>query len=147
MWMLDHKYGQMQKNWCFWAMVLEKTLESPLDCKEIELINPKGNQSWILIRMTDTEAEAPMLWSPDAKNKLIGKDSVSGKDWSLNEKGTTEDEMVGWHHWLDGHEFQQALGIGDEQGILACCSPWGHKETRLSDWAELIWFMGFPGGG
>ena len=93
--MLDHKYGQMQKNWCFWAMVLEKTLESPLDCKEIELINPKGNQSWILIRMTDTEAEASVLWSPDAKNKLIGKDPVSGKDWSLNEKGTTEDEIIG----------------------------------------------------
>ena len=95
MWMLDHKYGQMQKNWFFWAMVLEKTLESPLDCKEIELINPKGNQSWILIRMTDTEAEASVLWSPDAKNKLIGKDPVSGKDWSLNEKGTTEDEIIG----------------------------------------------------
>ena len=116
---LDHKESWALKNWCFWTMVLEKTLESPLDCKETA-VNPKGNQSWIFIGRTDAEAEAPILWPPDAKNWLIRKDPNSGKDWRQEKKGTIEDEMVGWHHWLDGHEFEQPLGVGDGQGSLLC---------------------------
>ena len=115
-------------------MVLKNTLESPLDCKEIKLVNPKGNKSWIFIGRTDTEAEAPVLWPPDAKSQLIGKDPGAGQE----EKGTAEDEMVGWHHWLNGHEFEQALGVSDGQGSLTCCSPCGHKSwTQLRDWTEL----------
>ena len=113
--------------------MLEKTLESPLDFKEIKPVNPKGNQFWILIGKTDAEAEAPILWPPDAKNQLIGKDSDAGKDWRQEEKGTIEDEMVGWHHQLDGREFECALGVGDGQGGLACCSPPGaNSQTRLN---------------
>ena len=108
-------------------MVLKKTLESPLDCKMIKPVNPIGNQPWIFIRGTDAEAEAPILWPPNAKNQLIRKDPDAGKDWTQEEKGTTEDEMVGGNHWLNGHEFEQALGDGEGQGSLACCSPWGHK--------------------
>ena len=104
MWELDCEEGWAPKNWCFWTVVLEKTLESPLDCKEIQPVNPKGNQSLIFIGRTDVKAETPILWPPDAKNWLIGKDPDTGKDWRW-EKGTTEDEMVGWHHWLNGHEF------------------------------------------
>ena len=122
--------------------MLEKTLESPLDRKEIKQVNPKRNQSWIFIGRTDAEAEVPILWPPDAKNWLIGKYPDAGKDWRQEEKGTTEDEMVGWHHWLNGHEFEPALGVGDGQGGVACCSPWGHKELdtieRLN-WTELNW--------
>ena len=106
MWELDYKESWAPKNWCFWTVVLEKTLESPLDCKEIQLVHPKGNQYWIFIGRSDTEAEAAILWPPDAKNWLIGKDRDAGKDWRQKEKGTTEDEMVGWHHWLNGHEFE-----------------------------------------
>ena len=127
----------MPKNWCFWTVVLEKTLESPLDCKEIQPVNPKGNQSWIVIGSTDDKAEAPVLWPADAKNWLIGKDPDAGKDWRQEQKGMTEDEMVGWHHWLDGHEFEQALGVGDGQGGLVCCSPWGCKESDTTEW--LSW--------
>ena len=105
MWELDHKESWALKNWCFWTVVLEKTLESPLDSKEIQPVHLKGNQSWIFIRRTDAEAETPILWAPDVKNWLIGKDPDAGKDWRQEEKGTTEDEMVGWHHRLDGHEF------------------------------------------
>ena len=133
MWELDHKEGWVLKNWCFWIAVLEKTLESPLDCKEIKPVNPKGNQSWIFTEKTDAEAEALILWPPDAKSWLIGKDPDAGKDWRQEEKGMTEDEMVGWHHRLDGHEFEQALGDGEEQGSLACCSPWGHKESETTE--------------
>ena len=133
MWELDHKEGWVPKNWCFWIAVLEKTLESPLDCKEIKPVNPKGNQSWIFTGKTDAEAEALILWPPDAKSWLIGKDPDAGKDWRQEEKGTTEDEMVGWHHQLDGHEFEQALGDGEEQGSLAYCSPWGHKESEKTE--------------
>ena len=118
----------------------KKTLESPLDCKEIKQVNPKGNQPWIFIGRTDVEAEAPKFWPPDAKSRLTGKDPDAGKDWRQEEKGTTEDEMVGWHQWLDGHEFVQALGVGDGQGSLECCSPWGHKEldtTERLNWTEL----------
>ena len=122
------------KNWCFWTVVLEKTLESPLDCKEIQPVHPKGNRSWIFIGSTDVEAETPILWPPDVKNRLIGKDPNSGKDWRWEEKGTTEDEMVGWHHWHDGHEFEYASGVGDGQGSLACCSPWGLKESDTAEW-------------
>ena len=136
MWELDHKESWVLKNWCFWTVVLLKTLESPLDCKEIKLVNPKGNQSWIFIGRTDAEAEAPILWPPDEKNWLIGKDPDAGKDRRQEEKGTTEDEMVGWHHQLDGHEFEQALGAGDGQGGLACCSPWDRRAGH--DWATEL---------
>ena len=138
MWELDHKEGWAPKNWCFWTVVLRKTLESPLDCKEIQPIHPKGNQSWIFIGRTDAEAETPILWPPDANNWLIWQDPDAGKDWR-QEKGTTEDEMVGWHHWLNGHEFEQALGVGEGQGSLACVRPWGHKESRHSWVTELNW--------
>ena len=110
---------------CFWTVVLEKTLKGLLDCKKIKPVNPKGNQSWIFIGRTD--AEAPILWPPDVKNRLTGKDPDAGKDWRQEEKGMTEDEMVGWHHQLYGREFERAPGVGDEQGSLECCSPWGHK--------------------
>ena len=119
--------------------MLEKTLESPLVYKEIKPVHCKGNQSWIFIGRTDAEAGTPILWSPYAKNWLIGKDPDLGKDWRQEEKGMTEDEIVGWCHQLNGHEFEQAPGVGDGQGSLACCSPWGRKDqTRLSDWTELI---------
>ena len=120
---LDHKEGWALKTWCFWTLMLEKILESPLDSKEIKPVNPKGNQSWVFIGRTDGEAETPILWPPDVKNWLIGKDPVAGKDWRQEEKGTTEDEMVGWYHRLNGHEFEQASGVGDGPGSLACCSP------------------------
>ena len=133
MWELDCEESWAPKNWCFWTVVLEKTLESPLDCKEIQPVHPKGNQSWIFIGRTDAEAETSKLWPPDAKNWLIGKDPDSGKDWRQKEKGTTEDEMVGWHHWLDRYEFEQALGVGDGQRSLACGSPWGCKESDMTE--------------
>ena len=118
----SHVWIWAPTNWCFWTVVLEKTLESPLDCKEIKSVNPKGNQSWIFVGRTDAEEETPILWPPDVKNWLIGKDPDAGKDWRREEKGMTEDEMFGWHH--RGHEFEQTLGIGDGQGSLACCSQW-----------------------
>ena len=127
MWELDHKEAWAPKNWCFWTVVLEKTLESPLDCKEIKLVNPKGNQSWIFIGRTDAKAEVLILWPPDVKNWLLRKDPDAGKDWRQEEKGMTEDEMVGWHHWLHEHEFEQTLGDGEGQGSLACCSPCSHN--------------------
>ena len=136
MWELDYKKNWAPKNWCFWTVVLEKTLQSPLDCKEIQELHPKGNQSWIFIGRTDAEAETPILWSPDMKNWLIWKDSDAGK-----QKGTTENEMVGWHHRLNGQEFKKALGAGDGQGGLACCSPWGHKELDMTErlnWTEVL---------
>ena len=144
MWELDHKESRAQKNLCFWTVVLEKTLESPLDCKEIQPVHPKGNQSWIFIGKTDVEAEAPILWPPDVKNGLIWKDPDAGKDWR-QEKGTTEDEMVRCHHQFDGHEFEQAPGHGGGQGSLACCSPWGHKESDMTEWLTnwlqgIVWF-------
>ena len=139
MWELDHKESWMLKNWCFWTVVLEKTLESALDCKEIQPVHPKGNQSWIFIGRTDANTEALILWPPDVKNWLIGKDPDAGKDWSQEEKGTTEDEMTGWHHQLDEHEFEQAPDAGNGQGSLACCSPWGHKLwTWLRGWTDCL---------
>ena len=140
MWELDHKDKWAPKNWCFWTVVMEKTLESPLDCREIQPVHPKGNQSWIFTGRTD--AEAAILWPPDAKNWVIGKDPNAGKDWRQEEKGTTEDEMVRWHHGLSGREFEPPLGIGDGQGGLVCCSPWGRKEwdmTEWLNWTELNW--------
>ena len=127
-------YEFLLKNWCFWTVVLEKTLETPLDCKEIWPVNPKGNQSWIFIGRTD--AEALILWPPDVKTWLIWKDPDARKDWRQEEKGTTEEEMVGWHHHLDGHEFEHVPGGGDVQGSLACCSPWGCRVRR--DWATEL---------
>ena len=126
----------MLKNWCFWTVVLEKTLESPSNCKKIKPVNTKGNQSWIFTGRTD--AEAPILWPPDVKNWLIEKDPDDGKDWGQEEKGTTEDEMVGWHHWLDGREFEQALGVDNGQGAW-CAAVHGVAEswTQLRDWTEL----------
>jgi len=139
MWELDHKESWVSKNWCFWPVVLEKALESPLDCKEIQPVSPKGNQSWIFIGRTDAEAETPILWPPEAKNWLVGKDPDAGKDWKQEEKGMTEDEMVGWHHRLNGHEFEQALGVGDGQGSLACFNPWGYKESDMTE--QLNWMQ------
>ena len=142
MWELDHKQSWTPKNWCFWTVVLEKTLESPLDNKGIQLVHPKGNQSWIFIGRTDVEAEAPILWPPDVKNRLIWKDSDAGKDWRWEEKGTTEDEMVAWHHRLYRHEFEWTVGVGDGQGGLVCCSSWAHKELHMTerlDWTELMY--------
>ena len=128
MWELDYKESWMLKNWCFWTMVLEKTLERPLDCRDIQPIHPKGNQSWVFIGRTDVEAETPVLWPPDVKSWLIWKDPDGGKDWGQEEKGTTEDEMVGWYHQLNGHEFVWTLGVCDGQGGLVCCGSWGRKE-------------------
>ena len=133
-WELDYKENWAPKNWCFWTVVLEKTLESPLDSKEIQPVHPEGNQSWIFIGMTDAEAETLILWSPDEKSWLIGKDPDAGKDWRQEEKGMTEDEMVGWHHQVNGLEFELAPGIGVGHGGLACCSPWGHKELDMTEW-------------
>ena len=133
MWELDHKEGWVSKNWCFWTVALEKSLESPLDCKEIQPVNPKGNHPWIFIGRTDAEAEAPILWPPDVKSFTV-KDFDPGKDWQQEEKGLTEDEMVGWHHWLNEHEFEQALEDGEVPGGLACCSPRGHKESDMTEW-------------
>ena len=114
-------------------MVLKKTLESPLDCKEIQPAHPKGDQSWVFIGRTDAKAETPVLWPPDAKSCLIGKNSDAGRDWGQEEKEMTEDEMAGWHHQLDGHEFNSTPGVGDGQGGLACCDSWGHKESDTTE--------------
>ena len=144
MWELDYKESWAPKNWCFWTVVLEKTLETLLDCKEIQLVHPKENQSWIFIGRAD--AEAPILWPLDAKNWLRGKDPDAGKDWTQEEKGMTEDEMVGWHHRLNGHEFEQASGVGDGQGGLVCCSPWGCKElntTERLNWTAVMLYAPF----
>ena len=138
MWELVQKESWALKNWCFWTVVLEKTLESPLDSKEIQPVHPKGNQSWLFIGKTDAEAETPILWPPDGKNWLIEKDPNAGKDWRLEEKGMTEDKMVGWHHQLDGHEFEQAPGVGEGQRGLVYCSPWGCKESDTTEWLNWI---------
>ena len=133
------------KNWCFWTVVLEKTLERPLDCKEIQPVNPKGNQSWIFIGRTDAEAKTLILWPPRVKNCLIGKDPDAGKDWRQEEKETTEDEIVGWHRQLDGHEFELASGVSDGQGSLTCCSPWGRKESDMTEQLNWTYWDVIPG--
>ena len=128
------------KNWCFWTVVLEKILESPLDCKKIQPVHPKGDQSWVFIGRTDVEAETPTLWPPHVKSWLMGKDPNAGKNWGQEEKEMTEDEMAGWHHRLDGHGFGWTPGVGDGQGGLACCNSWGRKEsdrTEQLNWTEL----------
>ena len=139
-WELEHKESWVLRNWCFWTVVL-KTLESPLDCKEIKPVSPKEDQSWIFIGRTDIEVEAPILWPPDVKTWLIGKDPDVGKDLRQEEKGTAEDEMFGCHHWLNGPEFEQALGVGDGQGSLACCSPWGGKESDMTERLNWTWWV------
>ena len=133
MWELDHQEWWVM-NWWFWTVVLDKTLESPLDYKEIQQVNAKGNQSWLFIGQTDAKTEAPILWPTDVKNLLIRKDLITGKDWRQEEKRTIEDQKTGWHHWLDKHEFEQAPGVGEGQGSLACCSPWGCKESDMTQW-------------
>ena len=135
-WELDHKESRALKNWCFWTVVLEKTLESLLDYKVIQPVHPKGNQSWISFGKTDVEAETPILWPPDGKNWCIWKDPDAGKDWRPEEKGTTEDEMVRWYHW---HE--QAPRVGDGQGSLECCSPWGGKESDMNEWLNWTEYL------
>ena len=131
-WESDYKESWVPKNWCFWTVVLEKTFESPLDFKEIQPVHPKGDQSWVFTGRTDVEAEIPTFWPPDAKNWLIWKNPDAGKDWRWEEKGTTEDEMVGCHQ-LNGHEFGWTPGADDGQGGLACCSPWGLKELDTTE--------------
>ena len=135
MWDLDHKECWAPKNWCFWTMVLEKTLESPLDCKETQSVHPKGNQSWIFIGRTDAETEAPILWPPDAKNWLTEKGPDTGKDWR-QEKGMTEDKIVGWHHRLNGHEFEQTLGDSDKEAWSAAVHGIAKSQTQLSNWTR-----------
>ena len=140
-WELNYKESQVLRNWCFWSVVLEKTLESPLDCKEMQPVHPKGDQCWVFVGKTDVEAETPVLWPPDVKTWLIWKDPDDEKDWGQEKKWVTEDEMVGWHHWLDGHGFGWTPGVGDVQGSLVCCSSWGRKESDTTEWlkwTELI---------
>ena len=161
MWELNHKEGWALKNQCFWNVELEKTLESPLDSKKIKPVNLKGNQPWIFTGRTDAEAEVPILWPPNLKSRLTGKDPDAGKDWRQEKKGTIEDEMLGWHHWLNGHEFAQTPGESKGQVSLACCSPWGHKESDMTEqlndddvslWSLTFWrqsrriLWDFPGG-
>ena len=143
MWELDCKESWAPKNWCVWTVVLEKTLESPLDCKEIHRVHSKRDQSWLFLGRNDAKAETPILWPPDAKSWLIGKDPDVGRDWGQEEKGTTEDEMAGWHHGLDGRECEWTPGVGDGQGGLACCDSWGRKAwdmTERLNWTELNYF-------
>ena len=132
MWELEHIEGWVLKNWCFWTVVL-KTIESPLDCKEIQPAYSERDQPWLFIGRTDAETEAPILWPPHVKSQIIRKDTHAGKDWRQEEKGMTEDKMVGWHHRLHGHVFEQAPGDGEGQRGLACCSPWGHKKSDMTE--------------
>ena len=134
MWELDCEETLASKNWCFWAVVLEKTLESPLDCREIQPVHSKGDQPWVFFGRNDAKAETPVLWPPHAKRWLIGKDSDAARDWGQKEKGMTEDEMAGWHHWLDGRESEWTPGVGDGQRGLACCDSWGRRELHTTEW-------------
>ena len=143
MWELDCEESWAPNNWCFWTVVLEKTLESPLDCKEIQPVHPKGNQSWIFIGRTDAEAETPILWPPDAKSWLIWKDPDAGRNWGQEEKGMTEDEMAGWHHQLNEHGFGWTSGVGDGQGGLACYGSWGSKHLDMTEWLNWRTHTGF----
>ena len=139
---LDHKEGWTQNNWCFWTVMLEKILESPLDCKEIQPVHFERDQPWDTFEGNGAEAETPVLWPPHVKSWLIGKASDAGRDWGQEEKGTTEDEMAGWHHWLDGRESEWTPGVGDGQGGLACCDSWGRKESDTT-WATELNFLLF----
>ena len=152
MWELDHEeVWEQLKSWCFWTVGLQKTLENTLDGKDIKQVHPKGNQPWISIGKIDAKAEAPALWPPDGKSWVTGKDTDAGKHQGQREKGATEDEMVGWHHWFNWHEFEQTLGDSEGQGSLACCSPWGHKELHNllteQQWWDIkgifLWFLFF----
>ena len=139
MWELDCEEGWAPKNWCFWTVVLEKSLEIPLDCKEIQPVHSEGDQPWDFFGRNDAKAKTPVIWPPHAKSWLIGKESDGGRDWGQEEKWTFEDEMAGWHHWLDGHESEWTLGVGDGQGGLACCNSRGRKEsdtTQQLNWTE-----------
>ena len=140
MWDLDYKESWVPKNWCFWTVVLETTFASPLDCTKIKPVHPRGNQSWIFIGRTDAEAEKPVIWPPDVKNWLTGEDPDAGKDWRQEEKGVTEDEMVVWHHWLDGHEFEQAVGVGDGPREARGAAVHGVAKSRtwLTNWNEWM---------
>ena len=138
MWELDYEESWALRNWCFWTVVLEKTLESPLDCKEIQPVHSE-DQPWVFLGRNDAKAETLVLWPPHTKSWLIGKDSDAGRDWGKEEKGMTEDEMAGWHHRLNGHEFGWTPGVGDGQGGLACCDSWGRKESDMTErlnWTE-----------
>ena len=137
MWELNYKESWVPKNWCFWTVVLAKTLKIPLDCKEIQPVHSKGDQFWVFTGRTDAEAETPILWPPDVKSWLIWKDPDAGKDWGQEEKGTTEDEVVGWHQRLNGNGFEWTPGVGDGQGGLACCGSWGLKESDMTE--QLKW--------
>ena len=143
MWELDYKESWVPKSWCFWTVVLEKTLESPLDCKEIQAVHPKGDQSWVFIGRTDAEAVTLVLWPPHAKSWLIGKNPGVGSEWGQEEKATTEDEMAEWHHRLDAQEFEWTPGVGNRQGGLACCDAWGcrvgHDWVTELNWTECIY--------
>ena len=134
MWELDHKEGWVLKDWWFWIVAMEKTPESPLYSKEIKPVHPKGNQPWIFIGRSNAKAETPILWPPDTKSRLTGKDPDAGKDWGQEEKGAAEDEMVGWHHWLNGHDSEQTPGDSKGQGSLGCWSPWDRKELDTTEW-------------
>ena len=138
MWELDHKAGWVPKNWCFWTVVLEKTLKCPLECKEIKPVNPKENQSWIFIRRTVAEAETPILWSPDGEESTHWKRSWCWERLKARGEGATEDKMVGWHHWFNGHEFEQSLGVTDGQESLVCCSHGVIKRTQLGSWTAKM---------
>ena len=141
MWKLDCEERWTPKNWCFWNVVLEKTLESPMDCKEIQPVHSKGDQSWVFFGRNDAKAETPILWPPHVKSWLIGKDSDAGRHWGQEEKGMTEDEMAGWHHRLNGPKFEWTPGVGDGQGGLACCDSWGRKESDMTEqlnWTDLV---------
>ena len=133
MWELDHKESWALKNWCFWTVVLLKTLESPLDCKENQPFRSGGDHPWDFFGRTDAKAETPVLWPPHGKSWLIGKDSDAGRDWGQEEKGMTQNDSAGWHHWLDGHESEWILWVGDGQGGLACCDSWGRKESDTTE--------------
>ena len=144
MWELDCEESRAPKNWCFWTVVLEKTLDNLFDCKEIQPFLSRGDQSRVFIGRTDAKAEILILWPPHAKSWLIGKDPDAGRDWEQKEKGTMEDEMARWHHRLDAHEFGWTPGVGDGQGSLACCDSWGRKEsdtTERLNWIELNWYL------
>ena len=144
---LDCEESRAPKNWCFWTVVLEKTLESPLDCKEIQLVHSKGDQPWVFFGRNDAKTETLVLWPPHAKSWLIGKDSDAGRDWGQEEKGMTEDEVTGWHHRPDGREFEWTLGDGDGQRGLVCYDSWGHKQSDMTErlnWTELNWIIPRP---
>ena len=140
MWELDCEESWVPKNWCFWTVALEKTLKSPFDCKEVQPVHSKGDQSWVFFGKTDAKAETLILWPPDVKSWLIGKDPDAGRDWGQKKKGATKYEMAGWHYGLDGYEFEWTPGVGDGQGGLACCNPWGRKELDMTErlnWTEV----------